>query len=228
MVSFIVRKGNPKGIKDWDDLIKPGVQVITPNPKTSGGARWNYLAAWGYALKQPGGDDTKAQAFVDAAATSPFVQLSMVPLLGNVLALALLPAATLGLMAATKETLSGKFPMPVVMLSAFRAGKQQARAMLVLGAVYAVAFLMVLGVSALADGGKFARLYLIGGTMSAELVQAPDFELAVLIAMVKDIDVPWAIFSYYTALLAVMAAGNSVDALYDEPPARGAVAHEST
>ena len=48
---FVVRKGNPKGIKDWDDLVKPGVQVITPNPKTSGGARWNYLAAWGYALE---------------------------------------------------------------------------------------------------------------------------------------------------------------------------------
>ena len=48
---FLVRKGNPKGIKDWDDLVKPGVAVITPNPKTSGGARWNYLAAWGYALK---------------------------------------------------------------------------------------------------------------------------------------------------------------------------------
>ena len=51
---FLVRKGNPKGIKDWDDLVKPGVQVITPNPKTSGGARWNYLAAWGYALRAAG------------------------------------------------------------------------------------------------------------------------------------------------------------------------------
>ena len=51
-IVFLVRKGNPKGIKDWDDLVKPGVSVITPNPKTSGGARWNYLAAWGYALKQ--------------------------------------------------------------------------------------------------------------------------------------------------------------------------------
>ena len=59
-----MRKGNPKGIKDWDDLVKPGVAVITPNPKTSGGARWNYLAAWGYALKQPGGDDAKAKDFV--------------------------------------------------------------------------------------------------------------------------------------------------------------------
>jgi sulfate/thiosulfate transport system substrate-binding protein len=65
-IVFLVRKGNPKGIKDWNDLVKPGVQVITPNPKTSGGARWNYLAAWGYALKQPGGDEKKAQDFVAA------------------------------------------------------------------------------------------------------------------------------------------------------------------
>ncbi|HHW65401.1 MAG TPA: sulfate ABC transporter substrate-binding protein [Rhodocyclaceae bacterium] len=63
-IVFLVRKGNPKGIKDWGDLVKPGVQVITPNPKTSGGARWNYLAAWGYALKQPGGNEQTAQAFV--------------------------------------------------------------------------------------------------------------------------------------------------------------------
>jgi ABC-type sulfate transport system substrate-binding protein len=59
-IVFVVRKGNPKKIKDWNDLTREGVQVITPSPKTSGGARWNYLAAWGYALKQPGGDDTKA------------------------------------------------------------------------------------------------------------------------------------------------------------------------
>ncbi len=63
-ILFVVRKGNPKGIKDWGDLIKPGVSVITPNPKTSGGARWNYLAAWGWALKANGGDQAKAQAFV--------------------------------------------------------------------------------------------------------------------------------------------------------------------
>jgi sulfate transport system substrate-binding protein len=63
-IVFIVRKGNPKGIKDWDDLVKPGISVITPHPKTSGGARWNYLAAWGYALKQNNGDQTKAQKFV--------------------------------------------------------------------------------------------------------------------------------------------------------------------
>ncbi|WP_304026070.1 sulfate ABC transporter substrate-binding protein [Methyloversatilis discipulorum] len=63
-IVFLVRKGNPKGLKDWSDLVKPGVEVITPNPKTSGGARWNYLAAWAYALKQPGGSDTTAREFV--------------------------------------------------------------------------------------------------------------------------------------------------------------------
>ena len=63
-VVFLVRKGNPRHIKDWDDLVKPGVGVVTPNPKTSGGARWNYLAAWAYALKQPGGTPESAKAFV--------------------------------------------------------------------------------------------------------------------------------------------------------------------
>jgi sulfate transport system substrate-binding protein len=86
-IVFLVRKGNPKGIRDWGDLIKPGVQVITPNPKTSGGARWNFLAAWGYARKLPGGTDDSAKAFVKElfkhvpvldtgarAATNTFVQ----------------------------------------------------------------------------------------------------------------------------------------------------------
>ena len=63
-IVLLVRKGNPKNIKDWSDLVKPGVAVITPNPKTSGGARWNYLAAWGYALKQNNNDQAKAQEFV--------------------------------------------------------------------------------------------------------------------------------------------------------------------
>jgi sulfate/thiosulfate transport system substrate-binding protein len=65
-IVFLVRKGNPKHIADWDDLVRPGLSVITPNPKTSGGARWNYLGAWGYALKKAGGDDAKARAFVAA------------------------------------------------------------------------------------------------------------------------------------------------------------------
>jgi sulfate transport system substrate-binding protein len=86
-IVLLVRKGNPKNIKDWGDVIKPGVSVITPNPKTSGGARWNYLAAWAWALKQPGGNDASAQAFIQKlyknvpvldsgarAATTTFVQ----------------------------------------------------------------------------------------------------------------------------------------------------------
>jgi sulfate/thiosulfate transport system substrate-binding protein len=63
-IVFLVRKGNPKGIKDWGDLTKPGVSVITPNPKTSGGARWNYLAGWAWALKQPGGSEATAKEYV--------------------------------------------------------------------------------------------------------------------------------------------------------------------
>ena len=65
-IVFLVRKGNPKGIKDWDDLVKPGVAVITPNPKTSGGAQWNYLAAWEFAKRKSGGDEAKAREFVAA------------------------------------------------------------------------------------------------------------------------------------------------------------------
>jgi sulfate transport system substrate-binding protein len=63
-IVFLVRKGNPKGIRDWGDLVRPGVAVVTPNPKTSGGARWNYLAAWAWAQRQPGGSDAKARDFV--------------------------------------------------------------------------------------------------------------------------------------------------------------------
>ncbi|HUR41070.1 MAG TPA: sulfate ABC transporter substrate-binding protein [Verrucomicrobiae bacterium] len=65
-IVFLVRKGNPKAIRDWNDLVKPGVSIVTPNPKTSGGARWNYLAAYAYALKQNANDDAKAREFVGA------------------------------------------------------------------------------------------------------------------------------------------------------------------
>jgi sulfate/thiosulfate-binding protein len=89
-IVFLVRTGNPKAIKDWNDLVRSGVSVITPNPKTSGGARWNYLAAWGYAFRQSGGDEQKAKEFVAAlfknvpvldsgarASTMTFVQRAM-------------------------------------------------------------------------------------------------------------------------------------------------------
>jgi hypothetical protein len=109
--------------------------------------------------------------------------MSFVPVLGNVLALTILPAATLGLMAGSKEAAADNFPKPLVLISAFRAGKQQTQSMLVLGAIYAVSFLLVLGVSALADDGQFAKLYLLGGTLTPELLQETDFEIAALIAM---------------------------------------------
>jgi hypothetical protein len=108
---------------------------------------------------------------------------SLLPYIGNALALALLPAATLGLMAATREAGQGKFPMPSILVSAFRAGRQQARAMAVLGAIYALGFLAVLGASALVDGGGFARLYLVGGTITPELVQTTEFQYAMWVAM---------------------------------------------
>jgi hypothetical protein len=109
--------------------------------------------------------------------------LSIVPVLGNVLALALLPAATLGLMVATQEATKGKFPMPSILLTAFRASKPQLRSMLVLGGIYAACFLLVMGFSSLFDGGKFAKLYLVGGSITREMVMEGDFQLAMWITM---------------------------------------------
>ena len=101
---------------------------------------------------------------------------SQVPVIGFVLAMTLLPAATLGLMVATRQASDGRFPMPLVLLAAFRAGRQQARAMLVLGALYAVGFLVTLGLSSLADGGDFARVYLGGATPTREMMLQPSFQ----------------------------------------------------
>ncbi|MFM6992215.1 MAG: BPSS1780 family membrane protein, partial [Rhodoferax sp.] len=109
--------------------------------------------------------------------------LSLVPVLGNALALALLPAATLGLMAATQVVTQGEFPKPMVLLSGFRAGRKELRSMLVLGVLYAVALLLVLASSALVDGGKFAKLYLLGGSMDVDVVQDAGFKSAALLAM---------------------------------------------
>ena len=108
---------------------------------------------------------------------------TLVPFIGAALALALLPAATLGLMAATQEATKGKFPMPSILISAFRAGRQRLRAMLVLGALYALGFLALMGVSALVDGGQFARLYLVGGKITEELVLQDGFQAAMWVAM---------------------------------------------
>ena len=108
---------------------------------------------------------------------------SLLPFVGSVLALALLPAATLGLMAATLESTRGKFPMPSILISAFRAGQQRKRAMLVLGLLYAVGFLGMMGLTSLIDGGQFARLYLLGGKITEEMVSQGDFQMAMWATM---------------------------------------------
>lgn len=108
---------------------------------------------------------------------------TLVPFIGAALALGLLPAATLGLMAATEEASKGKFPMPTILISAFRAGQKRKRAMVVLGALYAAGFLVVIGLSALVDGGQFAKLYLLGGKMTEEMVKGGEFQAALWVAM---------------------------------------------
>ena len=108
---------------------------------------------------------------------------SLLPFIGAVVALALLPAATLGLMAATQEAAKGKFPMPSILISAFRAGKQRLRAMLTLGALYAAGFLAIMAVVSLIDGGQFATLYLVGGKITEELVMQTDFQVAMWVTL---------------------------------------------
>jgi hypothetical protein len=108
---------------------------------------------------------------------------SLVPLVGSFVALALLPAATLGLMAATREVDVGKFPMPAILAVGFRAGKERLRDMLILGALYACCFIGVMGVSTLMDGGDFAKLYLMGGTLDADTVMKPEFQNAMWLSL---------------------------------------------
>ncbi|WP_294768777.1 BPSS1780 family membrane protein [uncultured Rhodoferax sp.] len=115
--------------------------------------------------------------------------LSLLPLLGSIIALTLLPAATLGLMVATREIGKGRFPMPTVLVAAFRAGRQQLRAMLVLGLLYALSLFIVLGLSAAVDGGQFARLYLGGGGLSEELASQASFQNAATLATLLYIPV---------------------------------------
>ena len=106
--------------------------------------------------------------------------VNLVPVVGNILAMTLLPAATLGLMAAGREATDGKFPMPSILLSGFRAGRKELVAMLTLGALYALSIVVVLGLSALIDGGQFAKLYLGGASMTAEILKEADFQWAVM------------------------------------------------
>jgi hypothetical protein len=112
--------------------------------------------------------------------------VSQIPFVGAALALAVLPASTVGLMAATEVAASGKFPMPAVLFTAFRSGSKKTQAILTLGAFYAVGFLLVLGVSALFDGGQFANFYLGGGgggAMTKEIISTSEFQMATWAAM---------------------------------------------
>ena len=109
--------------------------------------------------------------------------VTALPIIGVALALVVLPAATLGLMAGTEQASQGKFPIPSILISGFRTDAQRTRAMLVLGALYAVGFLSLMGLSALMDGGQFASLYLIGGKVTEELVMQSSFQAAMWFAM---------------------------------------------
>jgi hypothetical protein len=109
--------------------------------------------------------------------------VNVVPVLGIALALGLLPAATLGLMVATREAALGKFPMPAILLAAFKAGQEKRQAMLVLGGLYALGFVAAMGLSALVDGGNFAKLALVGGKVDREMVMQPSFQVAMWVAL---------------------------------------------
>jgi hypothetical protein len=108
---------------------------------------------------------------------------TMLPLIGPAVALALLPSATLAMMVATAETTQGRFPTPALLLVAFRTGRQRLRDMMTLGALYAIGFLGVMGLSALVDGGQFAQVYLGGEPLSRELAEDPAFQGAMWLSM---------------------------------------------
>ena len=110
--------------------------------------------------------------------------ISRIPLLGTVLALMLLPGITLGLMEATREAHNGKFPMPLILFSAFRAGQKKLQDMVMLGGIYAVGFLLVMGICTLVGDEKFANLYLNGGSITPEIIDDPDFQISMWTATV--------------------------------------------
>jgi hypothetical protein len=109
--------------------------------------------------------------------------VSIVPLLGGFLALMLLPAASLGLMAATREVDLAKFPMPLILAVGFRNGPEGKRSMLILGVIYACGFIGVMGLSALVDGGDFAKLYLVGGSLEMDTLIKPEFQNAMWLSL---------------------------------------------
>ncbi len=113
--------------------------------------------------------------------------LGLLPYIGSLLALCLLPAATLGYLAAARATSEGKFPMPGILFTAFRSGQRELRAMVVLGALYALCFLGILGASALLDGGQFALATLSGDAVTQETMNQADFQAAVLLVMVLNL-----------------------------------------
>lgn len=149
------------------------LQIVAP----SAGATWVKLGIKTF-FKQPFA--LASLFFIFMAVMSV---LSLIPVLGNVIALVLLPAASVGMMAAAKATAAGEFPRPPLLLVALRSGVALRNATLLLGALYAVGFLLVLGITATIDGGKFARLYLIGGSMDADILGEVDFETALLVGM---------------------------------------------
>jgi hypothetical protein len=108
---------------------------------------------------------------------------SLLPVVGSFAALMLLPAASLGLMAATREVDLGKFPMPMILLSGFRTGNEGKRNMLILGLLYALGFVGVMGVSMLLDGGDFAKLYLVGGSLDSDTLMKPEFQNAMWLSL---------------------------------------------
>ena len=110
--------------------------------------------------------------------------VSMIPLLGGVIGLMLIPSASLGLMAGAQEALAGKFPKPLTLFCAFRVSKEKTKQMLLLGVFYALGFLVLAGISALVDGGGFAKFYLVGSTLTKELILKSDFQQAMWLALI--------------------------------------------
>ncbi len=110
--------------------------------------------------------------------------ISLIPIIGGIIGLVLIPSASLGLMAGAQEALAGKFPRPLTLFCAFRISKEKSRQMLLLGAFYAIGFLILAGLSALMDGGTFAKFYLVGSTLTKELILKSDFQQAMWLALI--------------------------------------------